>query len=89
MVANGLIQEAKALYPHRGLKSLDTVGYSEIFMHMDGLIDIHGAIALIQRNSRRYAKRQLTWFRKKENTIWFDYQEKIENIIDTIEKTIV
>lgn len=64
MIANGLIKEAKSLYPHRHLKSLDTVGYSELFMYMDGLIDIHGAIALIQRNSRRYAKRQLTWFRK-------------------------
>ena len=85
MVADGLIQEAKSLYPKRGLKSLDTVGYSEIFMQMDGLIDIHGAIALIQRNSRRYAKRQMTWFRKGDwNTIQADSPNALEEVVKLI-----
>lgn len=65
MIRQGLLAEARELYPHRHLRSLDTVGYAELFLHFDGLVDQWGAIGLIKRNSRRYAKRQLTWFRNQ------------------------
>jgi len=64
MVKNGLIEEARSLYNHRQLNALQTVGYSELFEHFDGLTSKDKAIELIKRNTRRYAKRQLTWMRK-------------------------
>lgn len=64
MMEQGLLQEARTLYPHRGLQSLQTVGYQELFDYFDGLISLEEAVTLIKRNSRRYAKRQLTWFRR-------------------------
>lgn len=64
MIQDGLLEEAKGLYDHRHLTSLQTVGYQELFEFMEGKITIEQAIDLIKRNSRRYAKRQLTWFRK-------------------------
>ncbi len=64
MVEQGLLDEARRLFPHRHLKALQTVGYQELFNHLEGKISLDEAVALIQRNSRRYAKRQLTWFRK-------------------------
>jgi tRNA dimethylallyltransferase len=64
MMKNGLLAEARELYNDRDLKSLQTVGYNELMRHINGTIDIVVAVELIQRNSRRYAKRQMTWFRK-------------------------
>lgn len=64
MMKTGLLSEARALYDHRDLKSLQTVGYNELMRHISGDIDIVAAVELIQRHSRRYAKRQMTWFRK-------------------------
>ncbi|MCO6491492.1 MAG: tRNA (adenosine(37)-N6)-dimethylallyltransferase MiaA [Phaeodactylibacter sp.] len=64
MVAAGLLEEARSLYPERQLTALQTVGYQELFDHFDGSLSRKEAIALIQRNSRRYAKRQLTWYRR-------------------------
>lgn len=64
MMQDGLLAEAKSLFPYQDLKSLNTVGYNELFMHIQGIVDIVSSIDLIQRNSRRYAKRQMTWFRK-------------------------
>lgn len=64
MMKNGLLAEARELYNDRDLKSLQTVGYNELMRHISGTIDIVVAVELIQRNSRRYAKRQMTWFRK-------------------------
>lgn len=71
MIAQGLFEEAKTLYPFKNLNALQTVGYSEIFGFMDGLYDQEEAIRLLKRNSRRYAKRQLTWFRKDQEFVWF------------------
>lgn len=65
MVEAGLIEEAKKWYPHRNLNATQTVGYKELFEYFDGTISLDRAIALIQQNTRRYAKRQLTWFRKR------------------------
>ena len=64
MMEQGLLQEAQQLFPHRRLKALQTVGYQELFAHLEGQISLDEAVSLIQRNTRRYAKRQLTWFRK-------------------------
>ena len=62
MMEQGLLEEAQALFPYRHLNALNTVGYKELFAYMDGLHDLDTAVELIQRNTRRYAKRQLTWF---------------------------
>lgn len=72
MLANGLIEEAKMLYPYRHLNALQTVGYQELFPYFDQRYDLEEAIRLIKRNSRRYAKRQMTWFRKDPEIQWFD-----------------
>lgn len=71
MMQAGLYQEALELYPYRDYNSLQTVGYQEIFQHLEGHHSLQEAIALIKRNSRRYAKRQLTWFRKQKDITWF------------------
>ncbi len=71
MRSDGLIEEATALYPHRALNALQTVGYREIFDAMDGITTQEEAIELIKRNSRRYAKRQMTWFRRDKAIEWF------------------
>lgn len=70
MLVNGLLEEAKGLYKYKELPSLQTVGYAELFDHFDGKHDLETAIELIKRNSRRYAKRQLTWFRKAPHWKW-------------------
>jgi tRNA dimethylallyltransferase len=71
MIEAGLEEEARAVYPLREHNALQTVGYRELFAYFDGAITRPEAIALIQRNSRRYAKRQLTWFRRDPHTTWF------------------
>ena len=65
MMSDGLLKEVESLMEHRQLKSMQTVGYSELFKYLDGDIDLDTAIELIKRNSRRYAKRQMTWFRNQ------------------------
>lgn len=84
MLENGLLDEVKSLYKYKNLNSLNTVGYKELFKYLDNEWTLEFAISEIKKNSRRFAKRQLTWFKKNENIIWFDYQAPIENIIDTI-----
>ncbi len=71
MIAEGLEAEARALYAHRALNSLQTVGYREMFDYFDGTTSLSEAIELIKRNSRRYAKRQMTWFRRDKDIRWF------------------
>lgn len=71
MVADGLVEEVRRLYSKRALNALQTVGYRELFDAFDGLTTIEEAIELIKRNSRRYAKRQLTWFRRDCDVAWF------------------
>jgi tRNA dimethylallyltransferase len=83
MIASGLFEEAEKLYPFRNLNALQTVGYSEIFDFMDGKYDKEEAIRLLKRNSRRYAKRQLTWFVRDKEVQWFRPSEfeRIEKYI--------
>jgi tRNA dimethylallyltransferase len=71
MLVDGLEAEARALYPHRSLPSLQTVGYREMFGYFDGLYPLDEAVRLTKRNSRRYAKRQMTWFRRDPAIRWF------------------
>ena len=85
MMGEGLEAEARAMLPHRRLNALQTVGYKELFDYFDGTITHDEAVALIQRNSRRYAKRQMTWFRRDEEIAWFSPSDcdKILQYIDS------
>lgn len=75
MMREGLLAEAEQLYPLRHLNALRTVGYQELFTFFDGDCSLEEAVDLIKRNSRRYAKRQMTWFRRDEAIRWFDRKE--------------
>lgn len=72
MLSAGLLQEVKNLLPYRHLNALNTVGYSEIFNYLQGKTDLEQAIEDIKQNTRRFAKRQLTWFRKDPEIRWFE-----------------
>ena len=85
MMAAGLLDEAKAVYPKRALNSLQTVGYKELFAYLDGEYDLGRAIELIQQNSRHYAKRQLTWFRRDKEIHWLNANDEYEKNSDIID----
>ena len=87
MVSEGLIDEAKAMYPKRHLNSLNTVGYKEIFEHFDGKASLNEAIEHIKINTRQYAKRQMTWLRKNNDYQWFTIEE-IPEMINYIKSII-
>ena len=72
MISQGLVEEVRSLLPYRHLNALNTVGYSELFDYFDGKTDLNNAISLIKQNTRRFAKRQLTWFRKDKEMKWLD-----------------
>jgi tRNA dimethylallyltransferase len=81
MVENGLLEEVQNLQPFKQLQSLNTVGYKELFNYLDDKISFEEAIRLIKRNTRRYAKRQLTWFRGVENAKWIQPPFDLEKFI--------
>jgi tRNA dimethylallyltransferase len=81
----GLLEEAKSLFPNKDLNALQTVGYRELFDYFENKISLAEAIEEIKKNTRRFAKRQLTWFKRKENTVWFDYLTPTNEIIQYIE----
>lgn len=87
MIADGLVDEVKSLAQFRHLNALNTVGYKEIFDYLDGKIILDAAITNIKTNTRRYAKRQLTWFKKDQDYRWF-LPEEVEQIIGFIEETL-
>jgi tRNA dimethylallyltransferase len=87
MIQEGLLQEAKEVYPLRHLNALQTVGYRELFDHFDGNSSLEKAIDKIKQNSRHYAKRQLTWFKKDEAMRWF-HQSQLNEIIQFISAEI-
>ena len=80
MVANGLVDEARHVYPYRHLNSLNTVGYKELFAHFDGDCTLEFAIEKIKQNSRIYSRKQMTWFRRDNSIHWF-HPEETETII--------
>jgi tRNA dimethylallyltransferase len=86
MLANGLIAEAKGLLPYKALNALQTVGYRELFQFFEGNFSREQAISEIKKNSRRFAKRQGTWFRKKEDIHWFKFDTNPSEIIDFIKE---
>jgi tRNA dimethylallyltransferase len=87
MVKDGLFEEAKAFYHLKDINALNTVGYKEIFAHWDGEYDADTAIELIKRNSRRYAKRQLSWFRRDKEINWF-HPAQTDEIIKFVDNHI-
>ncbi|PID89421.1 MAG: tRNA (adenosine(37)-N6)-dimethylallyltransferase MiaA [Bacteroidia bacterium] len=87
MMQQGLEAEARALFPHRELNALNTVGYKELFEYFAGNISLEKAVELIKRNSRRYAKRQLSWFRRDKTINWFN-PEDYDAIVDCIDKQL-
>ncbi|WP_079721540.1 tRNA (adenosine(37)-N6)-dimethylallyltransferase MiaA [Salegentibacter holothuriorum] len=88
MMEEGLLQEARSLFPKRQLNALNTVGYKELFSFLEGKDSLETAISEIKKNTRRFAKRQLTWFRKDQEINWFDNQTPIEEIQQFIETKI-
>ena len=88
MINEGLLNEVKALLPHQKLNALNTVGYKEMFNYINKEWTLDFAISEIKKNTRRFAKRQLTWFKKDHNIIWFDYTTKLSKITDRIEKEL-
>ena len=88
MIANGLVNEVNDLVQHKELNSLNTIGYKEVFNYLEGKSDLDNAINEIKKNTRRYAKRQMTWFNSNNNIIWFKVNYKIEDIIKCIDDLI-
>ena len=89
MINEGLLAEAEQLYPHKELNALQTVGYRELFAHFDGESTLDFAIDEIKKNTRRFSKRQLTWFKRTENAQWFDFETDRKTIIDYIQSNII
>lgn len=85
MISEGLVEEAAKVYPYRDLNALQTVGYKELFAYFDGDLNLDEAISEIKKNTRRFAKRQGTWFRKDEQIEWFDYKTDLKNVIAHLE----
>lgn len=85
MMKQGLLEEVKRLLPYKDLNALQTVGYKELFQYFEKETTLEQAIEEIKKNTRRFAKRQLTWFRKDPNIIWFDYLTDYQDIIKEIE----
>ncbi len=88
MMDQGLLEEAKGLLPKQELNALNTVGYKELFNYFNGEWELDFAISEIKKNSRRFAKRQLTWFKKDQSILWFDYATESEKIIKVLEATL-
>lgn len=88
MLNEGLLAEAQALYPNKQLNALQTVGYRELFDYFDGKTTLDFAIEQIKMNTRRFAKRQITWFKRTENVSWFYYLTDREEIISAIKSKI-
>jgi len=87
MLKEGLLEEVEKLYPFKNLNALNTVGYKEIFAYLDGEISLDFAISEIKKNTRRFAKRQLTWFRKNKDIQWFDVDAPLEDVLLFLDKS--
>lgn len=87
MMQNGLLQEVKSLQDYRDVNALKTVGYAELFDYLDGLITLDQAIDKIKQNTRRFAKRQLTWFRRDQETHWFE-PDQLNAVISYLENIV-
>ncbi len=88
MLNEGLLEEAQSLYPNKNLNALQTVGYRELFDYFDEKTTLDFAVEEIKKNTRRFAKRQMTWFKRTENAIWFDFETPVDVIIETIQSKL-
>jgi tRNA dimethylallyltransferase len=88
MMQEGLLEEAKNLLANKQLNALQTVGYRELFDYFEGKNTLDFAIEEIKKNTRRFAKRQMTWFKRNENVDWYDYLTDRKNIIDNLQTII-
>jgi tRNA dimethylallyltransferase len=88
MMDEGLLEEAHKLYHQRKLNPLNTVGYKELFAFLEGRTDLEQAVEEIKKNTRRFAKRQLTWFRKEQDIHWFEHTTPVEDIVEYINNLI-
>lgn len=88
MLSAGLLDEVKSLEPYRDLNALKTVGYAELFSYMDGDISYEEAVDKIKQNTRRFAKRQLTWFRRDEQIKWFEPHDPPSEVLDYLTKEL-
>ena len=88
MIEDGLVNEVNSLVQHKELNSLNTIGYKEVFKYLDGKSDLDNTINEIKKNTRRFAKRQMTWFNSNNNIIWFKVNYKIEEIVKCIDDLI-
>ena len=88
MLNEGQLQEAERLFPNKELNALQTVGYRELFDYFEGKTTLDFAIEEIKKNTRRFSKRQLTWFKRTENAIWFDYLTDRKEIMDNLQLII-
>jgi len=84
MMEAGLLEEAKKLYPYKELNALQTVGYKELFEYIDGKCTLDFAVSEIKKNTRRFAKRQLTWLRKNETILWVPYNTEQEKVLQMV-----
>lgn len=84
MLENGLFKEVQSLYKYKNLNALQTVGYREFFDFLDSKINFNQAIELTKMNTRRFAKRQLTWYNKQTDIQWFDYKTNLSEIVNYI-----
>ena len=85
MIRDGLVEEVKNLYKYKNYNALNTVGYTEIFKHIDGDISLNEAVDLIKLNTRKYSKRQMTWFRRNKDILWYkDGEGYFQDILDNL-----
>ncbi len=89
MITEGLVREAESLFPNKELNALQTVGYRELFDYFEGTISLAFAIEEIKKNTRRFSKRQLTWFKRAENVKWFDFKADKNDIVNYIKSQIL
>ncbi|MCG2461110.1 tRNA (adenosine(37)-N6)-dimethylallyltransferase MiaA [Flavobacteriaceae bacterium F89] len=88
MIAGGLLEEARSLEEHKALNALQTVGYKELFSYFEGKWDLPTAVLEIKKNTRRFAKRQLTWYRKKKDILWIEYDVPTASVLEKIKNEI-
>jgi len=88
MMQNGLLNEVKSLYDHKNLNALNTVGYKELFNYLDDEWDLDFAVSEIKKNTRRFSKRQVTWFKRNQETTWFDYQYKLDDVTNHLKQLL-
>ena len=88
MLENGLLEEVKSLYQFKHLNAIQTVGYRELFAYLNGEYTLEFAISEIKKNTRRFAKRQVTWFKRDAEITWFDFKEAHQIITEHIKTKI-